>query len=162
MATILDVAAQGGIIKYDPDLKVGEQEERLFYLFPKAVSRIEQKVAKLASAFGSEITPLEQLDALLATFCAGDVMSFGRQFHPLRHVDLGIWELKTADLRLFGWFSARDCFVCTNIDDATQIKRSQMYTGYRDEAVRLRATLPLSDPKFVPGDDPNDVVSNFC
>ena len=115
----------------------------------------------LESRFGSEIAPIEQLDDFLGSYCAGEVLMFERQFRPLVHIDKGIWELKTIDLRLFGWFHRRDCFVCSAVDDATRVKSIPLYSGYRDQAVHDRSTLDLDEPKFISGDDPNDVVSAF-
>lgn len=124
---------------------------------------METVLPSLTSFFESEITPIEQLDEFMANFCAGEVLTFQRQFRPLVHIDKGVWELKTRDLRLFGWFHKRDCFVCSAIDDATKVKGPpRLYNGYRDQAGHDRDTLDLDEPKFVQGDDPNDVVSAFC
>lgn len=163
MATLLDLGAQGVVVPFVPSLAQGRMPMRLLYLYPRAVTWMSTTLPTLQSLFESEITPIEQLDAFLGTYCAGDVLMFERQFSPLHHIDKGIWELKTRDLRLFGWFHKKDCFVCSAADDATRVKGPpRLYSGYRDQAVHDRDSLDLDEPKFVPGDNPNDVVSAFC
>lgn len=152
----------GRLLKLDPELPPRQQEERLVYLFPRVAERLEKVLPSLESDFESEIRPQEQLDAFLANFCAGEALEFQRQFHVLRHVDQGIWELKTRDLRLVGWFYRQDCFVWTSFDLKGHLKTTRgLLEAYRDEAVRDREALPLNEPKFVSGDRPDDVVSNF-
>jgi hypothetical protein len=77
------------------------------------------------------------------------------------HLGDGIWELKTADLRLFGWFLQKDCFIVSDIDDTGRIKQSNLYRGYCLQAVRRRDALELNEPKFIRGDNPDDVVSDW-
>lgn len=78
----------------------------------------------------------------------------------MRPVGNGVWELKTADLRLFGWFVQKDCFIVCDCDTTLRVKQMRLYPGYRDQAVRFRERLDLDEPKFIAGDDPNDVVSD--
>lgn len=82
-------------------------------------------------------------------------------FKPLTHIEDGIWELKTADLRIFGWFFVRDCFIGSAANLTDTIKQLHLYRPYVQEAVRLRDALDLDIPKFIPGDDPHAVVSDF-
>lgn len=161
MATLIELDERGLIHKLDAGLSWRQQENRLFYAFPKAQKWMLEALPLEISQHDLEIAPLEQLDAFLCLYCAGDELEFERQFHALRHIDKGVWELKTADLRLFGWFAVKNCFVCTNGNMAYRVKLHKLYSAYRDEAVRLRDQLNLNEPKFVTGDNPNDVISNF-
>jgi hypothetical protein len=162
MATLLDLGTQGIVVPFEPVLGAGRMPMRLLYLFPRAVTWMDTVLPTLPSLYGSEIAPIEQLDDFLANYCAGEVLTFRRQFRPIIHIDKGVWELKTVDLRLFGWFHRRDCFVCSAVDDATRVKSVPLYSGYRDQAVHDRESIDLDEPKFVPGEDPNAVLSAFC
>jgi hypothetical protein len=104
---------------------------------------------------------LQQLDALVEEFCSGVTLCFGPQFKPIQHVKDGIWELKTPDLRVFGWFHVKDCFVGWRCECAEFVKKHNLYYGLAGETARFRDQLDLDLPKFVPGDDPNGVVSNY-
>jgi hypothetical protein len=62
-------------------------------------------------------------DALFNTFLSGgDVRSFPPKC--LQPVEDGVWELRTHDLRFFGWFWRRGVFVTAEAD--TKANASQM------------------------------------
>lgn len=72
----------------------------------------------------------------------------------------GIWELKTLDVRFFGWFPERDTYIAARVDSFERVKVHGLASGYRNETVLARAELDLDEPKFVQGGDLTDVVSN--
>ena len=131
------------------------------YASPEFKSWLEDELPVLESDWGIESTPKEQFIERHAVFAAGECLYFGNHIRPLTPVTHGVWELKTQDLRIFGWFPARDCFVAHRGQQATFIKRHNLYTGYVGDVVRFREALDLDEPKFIPGDDPRVVVSNF-
>lgn len=162
MATIIHLAQQEQVFKLDAALSWREQEERRIYVFPGVRAWMMDTLPDEVSGWNIELSPLEQLDNFLEKYCSGKELMFEREIRPLRHIDHGIWELKTADVRLFGWFHTIDCFICTHGNTAHNTKIHDLYRGYRDNAVWLRDQLDLDEPKFISGDDPNDVISAFC
>ena len=86
---------------------------------------------------------------------------FRSNVKPITHVSGGIWELKTSDLRIFGWFHAKDCFIGYRAEHADFVKKHNLYYGLASEAARFRDQLDLDEPKFIPGDDPNVILSNY-
>jgi hypothetical protein len=161
MATILDLTRNGCLFKLDPELDASLQEERLIYGSPGFKTWVEADLPSLQSQWEVQEAPVQQLDALVEVFCSGEVLKYGKQFRPLKHIKYGVWELKTSDLRIFGWFAHKDCFVAVFGGDATYIKAHDLYPGYLSQTVRFRELLDLDEPKFIPGDHPHDVVSNF-
>lgn len=161
MATLIELQSAGQLFKIDPALRPREQESRIVYVVPQLRAWIENTLPGLGSTWKIDQTPNEQLDACVATFCSGTELTYGEQFKPLTHLRDGIWELKTADLRMFGWFPQIDCFVGTDADLADRIKQSRMYKPYCQQAVRRRDTLDLDEPKYIQGKEPHDVVSNY-
>lgn len=161
MATLIELDEKGLVARFDPELGPSEQEVRCAYFMPRAIQFIENALPQLVPRWVTEIDPLEQFDALLALWARGEPIAYDHQFKPLEHLGDGIWEFKTHDLRIFGWFTSLDCFVCSAIADATHVKEHELYYGFAQQAVRDRDTLPLDEPKFVEGADPNGVVSNF-
>jgi hypothetical protein len=161
MATLLDLAANGLLSKLDAQLEPPQQELRMLYAGPKLVAWIKDALPALESTWKIEQSPAEQLDDLMQLFCSGEPLTYDWQFKSLTHVANGVWELKTADIRVFGWFHKKDCFVGVIADMADRIKKYRLYESYsRVEVVRFRDALDLDAPKFVPGDNPHDVVSN--
>ena len=146
MATLLDIVAAGAIVKLAPILGAREQEERVIYASPKLLSWIQGVLPTLSSNWNISMSPLEQFIDLHSTFAAGECLVFGNDLNPLHPIDNGIWELKTADLRVFGWFVRQDCMIAQCADTAANVKNHNLYVGYRDETVRFRNQLNLSDP----------------
>lgn len=161
MATLLELVGRGELLKLDPQLEPNEQEWRSIYVLPDAGRRIRTDILTWTSQWEITVSPVQQLDSLAEIFCAGETLTFERIFKPLVHLGDGVWELKTPDLRLFGWFPAKDCFVGAFLDNAFNVKTYNLYRGYVEETVRLRNQLDLNEPKFVPGSDPDAVVTNY-
>jgi len=163
MATALDLAANGLLSKLDAQLEPPQQELRMVHAGPKLVGWIRDTLPGLESTWKIEQSPIEQLDDLMQVFCSGEPLTYDWHFKSLTHVADGVWELKTADLRIFGWFHKKDCFIGVIADTADRIKQHHLYEGYsRVEVIGFRNGLDLDAPKFVPGANPHDVVSNYA
>jgi hypothetical protein len=140
----------------------GMQEFRTIYASPQLRDWIDNVLPIMGSSWNIELSPLEQFVALAEIFCSGERLAYGSQFKPLTHIVDGIWELKTDDIRIFGWFGRKDCFIGVVADDATRIKTHNLYYGYANVTTkRFLDALDLDNPKYIPGDDPHAVVSNF-
>lgn len=162
MATPLSLAACGTLVRYDPQLGRRQQEDRYIYLGPRLVDWLSTVLPGLGSTWKIEESPAEQLDSLLADFCAGAPLLVGHMFKALQPIGRGVWELKTAEVRVFGWFHRTDVFIGSNADLKARIVEHSLYRGYIDEAVRLRDSLDLDPPPFISGDEPRHVVSNWA
>jgi hypothetical protein len=160
MATLLGLVQQERLFRFDPELGRNEMEVRRIFLLPPARNWLVEVLPTIGSTWNIEESPAEQLDALVYEFCSGKRLKIGNRFKSLIHLGDGIWELKTADLRLFGWFVAKDCFVVSDCDQTDRIKRVNLYKGYCEQAVRRRDALELDGPKYIGGDKPDDVVSD--
>jgi hypothetical protein len=166
MATIAELLEWGQIFKLDPELEDDEQELRLIYTSPQLRTWFENDLPNVPSFFDTETDPLEDLVALVATYSSGLPLVFDRQFkafhkRPLESIGDGVWYLKTPDLRIFGWFFARDCFIGVVANTFEMVKKHNLYQGHRGDVIRFRNALPLDEPKFIPGDNPDDVISNY-
>jgi hypothetical protein len=164
MATLVELEAMGWVWKLVPDLPLQELELRTLYTSRSAKTWIERVLPSLSSDSGTEIEPITQLDDLLALFSTGGKLTHGRQFHVMHPRAEGVWELKTPDLRLFGWFPEKDCFVLVCCEAVRPIKARRptqldLYQKCINQVIGFRQSLPLNDPKFVRGSDPDGVVS---
>ena len=161
MATLNELVADGRLDRLDPGLPATELEIRCVYMSERLTKWIDEKLPKLRSIWDTSFSAEEQFAQLMEDFCGGTTLEFERGFHVLRPDRNGIWELKTPDVRLFGWFHHRDHFIGVLADDATRIKQYDLYNGYCGDVVRFRDGLDLDEPKYIKGSNPNDVVSNF-
>jgi hypothetical protein len=163
MATLLELVAMGDLVKLDPDLASSEFEDRKIYLLPQVCHWMEVTLPNLGSAWKIDISPEEQVDQFLTDFCAGVQVAVDYGIKLLRPIGHGVWELKTPDIRMFGWFAARDQFIISSCEATQRLKDIPgLYNGYINQAVFRRNQLDLNEPKFVGGDRINDVVSNWC
>jgi hypothetical protein len=161
MATVLDLDRRGDLSELDI-LQDGERYHRRIFVSSDLRQWIMDVLPTLKSSWSIELSPLEQFVALAEIFCAGERLSYGTQFKPLAHITDGLWELKTDDIRMFGWFSQKNWFIGAVADDAFKIKKHDLYRGYANVTTKMfRDALDLDPPKFIAGDDPHAVVSNF-
>jgi len=163
MSSLVRLVEEGLLVRLDPALGPGVLEVRRLYMLPRVIRQIEERVRGTASDRHLETEPEAQMDGLLADFCEGIELDTGTQFKCLRPVAEGVWELKTSDLRLFGWFHARDCFIwCAVAAKWKLLETPGLVFGYVREAARIREELFGQDAQFVRGESPDDVISNWC
>jgi hypothetical protein len=160
MATLIELENEKEVYKLDPALSWREQEMRCIYALPRVREWIEEVLPSVVSDRFTEEDPMMQVDSLLSEFCRGDPLPINQKFRALVHLGDGVWELKTADVRLFGWFYRKDCFVISDCDTKHRLLKYNLYKQYCIQSVRFRDGLNLDSPKFVEGDDPNDVISD--
>lgn len=152
MATIAQLAAAGKIIRLGGGLLPKEQIEGRIFAFPNVINWFENELPKLDALVQDGLqTATEELDDLLHDFVTGKNLDYYSRSHSMRPTSPGVWELKTPELRLFGWFNLRLTFVVAEIDTATRCKKHYLYPGYRDSVVRKRNELALDEPKFITG-----------
>jgi hypothetical protein len=105
MSTLQDLCASGALFRLDPGLDEDEMPLRSVYIFLHVKEQID-KLKGVASQIGHEVDQDDQLDDLLLVLHWQE-FSCPNQFHVMDYKDPGVWELKTPDLRVFGWFLRR-------------------------------------------------------
>jgi len=162
MATIFNLVKTNALYKINPVLEADELESRIIYASPKLKTQIENDLPKAVSFTQRADTPYEQFGALVDDFAAGVPLAVGPQFHALYPRENHTWELKTVDVRVFGWFYRKDVFIGYQLLEMYLAKKYDgVVRNVSDLTVRFRDNLPLDPPKFVPGDDPNAVVTGY-
>ena len=162
MATILELEKLRVLEKYNANLRPREFEDRRLYAGARLVKWFADVLPHLGSSWKREETPEFQVAYLLKKYVTGAVLTYDWQFHTLRPFENSVWELKTADVRIFGWFFRKDHFIGVVADLKQNIlDHSGIASGYVGDVVRFRDRLDLNEPKLIEGKDPNNVVSNF-
>lgn len=152
MATLEELCDARELIRVTLQLERDELQVRSLLALPHVVRWMEEQLPEIEADFSDSVqSPLEQMDDLLHEFLCSEDMSYYERSHSMQPKDPGIWELKTKDLRLFGWFVRRGVFVVGNVDTAFRCKYHGLYAGYRDDVVRRRDALNLDAPKFIVG-----------
>src|SRR5262249_20663763 len=117
MATLAGLVAAGLGFSLDVKFHSWRPPERDLFFFPILAERMPEALAE-GSTWKIDESPAQQLDALTHNFVNGVPLCIDRQLKHLTHLEGGIWYLKTADVRMFGWFPHRDFFVAATIATA--------------------------------------------
>jgi hypothetical protein len=75
-------------------------------------------------------------------------------FHDMKPEKDGVWELKTADLRIFGWMYRPRQFIAVcggYTDDYKEPTKTKDYARDKRAVIEARTALPLDGRKFVVG-----------
>ncbi len=81
-------------------------------------------------------------------------MVFDRHFKDLMPMENEAWEMKTADLRIFGWIYRPRVFIASALGYADEYKGARPAKSYADAVARVvndRAAMDLDLPKFASG-----------
>jgi hypothetical protein len=160
MTAIRSLVEKGDLLRIEVELAPHEQPRRLLYGTPNFVHWLEARMGSSEPSPGiADLTPAEQLDALFHAYLSGEVLDHTRQFRIIRAEANAVWELKTPDLRIFGWFAMKDCFVAVFGAWADRVKDFDLYRGYRLEVRRIRRELGVGGSLCVQGVVCDDVIS---
>lgn len=154
MATPAQLAARNLLHKVEDVLGPHEQEERLLYAVPRAKEWMDARLADLASDgfYENAPSPEQQVDDLFYNFISGNEEISEWVPHPMFPHAYGVWELRTADLRFFGWFWRKGIFIISAVDQKVRCLEFGLNGPYRDQCIRDRDGLDLDPPTFISGD----------
>lgn len=100
----------------------------------------------------------EQVEQALYDTVMKRPMRYGqddRKLDPLIH---HVWELKTEDVRLIGWFPCRATFIIVRGEMRKNLKPFSRYKPLIQDVVTFRNSLDVDEPKMLTGATHNDVL----
>jgi hypothetical protein len=153
MATIDSLLFDDKLVKYEPELPGPALAERMIYITPHFQDWWGDVLIKRKPSKGVSVKPYDQLFGRFDEFCAGKPFEYGRMFKSLEPKKSAVWELKTADVRVFGFFARRDCFVAVAGEMKSALRRYDKHIGIVAD-IRGRLALP-----WVAGGEIDDVIS---
>lgn len=156
MATLAELCERGELVMVGGGLEPYEQPMRLLYASPKVIDWFEHVLPDLEPVIDEgRQSPLEQVHDLLHDYVVGADMSYWARSHSMTPEEQGFWELKSPDVRLFGWFVASCKFVIACSGSKADILTYGLNEGYKNQAFWFRDQLDLDEPKYVLGDYSN-------
>lgn len=161
MATLLELCEKGTLEKIVINLEPNEQTWRCLYGTKEFILWLDETLPYLElKQIGLDINPLGQIDDIFYQYIAGHNLSLPRKFKKLnRSPDGYVWEFKTADLRVFGWFAKKDHFVCTYGDLKENILTFDKVGRYMAQTMFIREKIDLDEPKMIASKEYTDVLS---
>jgi hypothetical protein len=127
----------------------------LIYGLPEFVKWLDEELPKLVPGrLRATETPQEQLDNLFYRWVSGKRIIYDRMFKDLMPMSDEVWEMKTVDLRIFGWLYKPCVFVAVFGDYADLYKPPNVKASYeaaRRRVMQVRDNLDLDEPKFATG-----------
>ena len=157
MATLAQLEEAGRILRHDGGLDDDEQPERILYLAPGLEWFTEQVLAPIRRR-GRNLTPYEQVAQTFYEFVVGNVLPYGHRLHKLDPLASHIWELKTVDVRIFGWFPRRGTFVAVTGAMKDHLTTNASYEPCVTRVRAFRDDLPLDEPKYLTGMRINEIL----
>jgi len=160
MATFEKLIEDRLLIQVAPKLPHGQFHERKVFAFPECVEWMKSVKEMKTGRFQCASSPLEQLVERLRQWIAGEEIARDRMFHDMRPVSDNVWEMKTVDLRVFGWMYRKRQFIAVSGGFADHYKPPTKIRTYADDrraVVAARDALPLDGQKFATGDF-NDLI----
>ena len=134
----------------------GQFYERKLHAYPECLKWMREEVPKLVSGRkNSAATPAEQLIERLRQWLSGEEMKKGPMFKEMEFPkDNDVWELKTDDLRIFGWMYRPKHFIAVRCRYADHYKEPTKIRNYADDVrtvIAARDALALDGDKLVKG-----------
>ncbi len=155
MATIHRLLAEKQLFDITVPLGRREFQSRRIYALLTFVDWKDNELPRLQPGrLRATETPEEQFDNILFKWISGKEIRYGTMFKDLSPIGDEVWELKTVDLRIFGWMFQKDTFVAVFGDYADNYKPPNLRSSYSvamAKVVGARKKLDLDEPKFITG-----------
>lgn len=158
--SVHNACTKSGLHLYEPKGWVNKPLFRRVYASNRFIEWASSGIQSVTISDLTQSTARGQLKAELDGFCNGDALMVAKDFHCLEPYPDFVWQLKTPDLRLFGWFIMKNCMVLDQGGDANILHQGwSKYEPYIKSVKAFRVLL--SDlPEPLKGVRASDVVSN--
>ncbi len=160
MATLIELCESGELERINP-LEEDEQPWRTLYATLNFIQWLDERLPEVEhNNLYSDLSPLEQVFAVFHEYVSGSEFLKDRRFKKLSFTpEQYVWEIKTDDIRIFGWVPKRDVFICCFGDSADEIKLFDRYSAYIAKTSFVRKNMNLDEPKCCKSKEYDDVIS---
>ncbi|MBS1060739.1 hypothetical protein [Gluconobacter sp. Dm-44] len=163
IARSVDVFSSLGLERFVPTPPLKDGSLREIWATPNFLHWFGKELEQITPDDPDDPTPIAQVYAKFHRFCEGRKMVYPHDIRNLRPVHKAVWELKTTDVRLFGWFPSRNCLILHSGADANFLhaaSEEDRWLPYVDAIEQY--ILELDNPAIVPitGTETEHVLSN--
>jgi hypothetical protein len=133
---------------------------RYVFLTPECVSWVKGALRTISKSDTAYAAPWAQLEAKLRSYCDGIPLRY-QDLHISKPQERGVWEIKTVDVRVFGWFPDKDYLILHTGEDAQSLHDDLMlYKPFIDATTAYRDGLSPGLPGPIMSKELIDVVSD--
>jgi hypothetical protein len=157
MATIAELESDGKLLAYEPDFEANEFPTRWIHIAPTFPTWLEKTLRSEVADDGRNISPYEQVEQVFYEYALGRPMVYGRDRRKLDPLTQHVWEVKTPDVRVFGWLPQKRHLIVVCGTMKRDLKPSKKYDPHIQNVITFRNGLDLSVPKFLTGLTPNEI-----
>lgn len=154
MATLSTLSgANGPLTDLTVPLERHDVQQRWIYAFPEVIEWLQNELPGWNTGRLNAIdTPQEQVDNVIYKWIVGRRFIYNRMFKDLMPGSDEVWEMKTADVRIFGWLCKPKKFIAVLPGYSDHFHdRPQLYEDARQLVIRRRDALNLDEPKIARG-----------
>lgn len=138
----------------------GQLRRRSIYLAPSAKQWFDETLAGLDPAEADDFRPIMQVLTLFRTYISGEAMIENEDFKLMLPEENDVYELRTHDVRIYGWFYRPSIFIGVSADTMIQVHTvNGLASGHRNSVVIYRAASTLDPPLFEEGASTDDVLA---
>lgn len=160
MATLHELVEAGTLRRVKVRLGRNQYDDRNFYAYPDFHDWLFNDVKAAQSFYAESIRPSGQALDILKTYITGKTVTGTRMFTRMRPITDDVWEMRTDDLRFFGWVPEPNSYIAVVGDFFEHLKADpSLYELYRIKTLTERAQLNLDDPKYIAGAQERDIVT---
>jgi hypothetical protein len=161
MSTISNLLSSGDLKAVTLGLIDDELADRGLFGTSRVFSFLEQELPRISSQ-DVALSALEQVANLFGRYLTNRPFILKSPISPIRHLENGVWELKTLDVRVFGWFSAKDVMIVDAGCDVKLLKSGDRnYSGFITQTTYARKRLGFEPNDYIKGSLSNDILSNI-
>lgn len=117
-------------------LRDHELAERLIYISSIAENELDV-LDQAGPDFDSVVLPADQVSRIQREFVLGRPLVRDSQYKKLNPINKSVWELKTKDTRLIGFFPAKSIFLVTACKLRKDLKPYSKFNQYIDRTVNF-------------------------
>jgi hypothetical protein len=160
MATLDELVDLGVLRRQRIDLGRKDFPDRKLYVTPEFREWLNKVVMQADPFYKTNARPRYQAHDLIKAFITGRPFLENRLFKRMSPNSDDVYELRTPDLRFFGWFPHKDCFVAVVGDTFERLKEEpSLYEKHRIHCVAFRREIDLDEPKYEAGAGEHGVIS---
>ena len=152
MSTPANLAQSGLLIPYRLSADHPGLPERMLYLSAKMEIWMDSVLPYLPRDRCAQMLPLEQVEAIFESYISDPHFSGVGLIQRISPTPKGVVEMKTVDVRIFGWFWRPGQIIVHHGGLKKNLKDTEAVNLIREDVVSYRNSLNLDHPPFTTSD----------